>query len=58
MLGGLYFGHIVFMCVYTKSTNEALKKSEKYGYNLNQYQRVKSNLGILHMLWQLYSKKS
>lgn len=33
MLGGLYAGHIAFMCVYNKTTNEALKRSEKYGYN-------------------------
>jgi membrane-associated protease RseP (regulator of RpoE activity) len=32
MLGGLYGGHIIFMCVYNKTTNEALKRSEKYGY--------------------------
>ena len=32
MLGGLYGGHIIFMCVYSKTTNEALKRSEKYGY--------------------------
>lgn len=32
MLGGLYIGHIVFMCHYKKTTNEALKRSEKYGY--------------------------
>lgn len=34
MLGGLYFGHIVFMGIYNKTTNEALKRSEKYGYKL------------------------
>ena len=33
MLGGLYGGHIIFMSVYNKTTNEALKRSEKYGYN-------------------------
>ena len=32
MLGGLYGGHIIFMCIYAKTTNEALKRSEKYGY--------------------------
>ena len=32
MLGGLYGGHIIFMCIYNKTTNEALKRSEKYGY--------------------------
>ena len=32
MLGGLYVGHIVFMCHFKKTTNESLKRSEKYGY--------------------------
>ena len=35
MLGGLYGGHIIFMCIYNKTTNEALKRSEKYGYKFN-----------------------
>jgi palmitoyltransferase ZDHHC9/14/18 len=33
MLGGLYTGHIIFMCHFKKTTNEALKRSEKYGYS-------------------------
>jgi len=57
MLGGLYFGHIIFMCVYNKSTNEALKKSEKYGYLFKQYQLTKTNIGIIQMLHYLYFKK-
>ena len=37
MLGGLYGGHIIFMAIYNKTTNEALKRSEKYGYKFKQY---------------------
>lgn len=46
MLGGLYFGHLIFMCIYNKTTNEALKSSEKYGYKFKQYQRSGSSLGL------------
>lgn len=35
MLGGLYVGHIVFMCHFKKTTNESLKRSEKYGYSFD-----------------------
>jgi len=34
---GLYIGHILFMCFYKRTTNEALKRSEKYGYKFTQY---------------------
>ena len=34
MLTGLYCGHLFFLGIKQKTTNEALKKSEKYGYNL------------------------
>lgn len=37
MLIGLTGGHLIFMCYYKKTTNEALKKSEKYGYKMVQY---------------------
>jgi len=33
MIVGLYGGHVLFMTFFNKTTNEALKKSEKYGYN-------------------------
>lgn len=57
MLGGLYGGHLVFMCVFNKTTNEALKKSEKYGYNFMQYQRTKlSSNGIGHLMHYLYHR--
>lgn len=42
MLAGLFIGHLMFMCYYKKTTNEALKRSEKYGYKFTQYQRVTS----------------
>jgi len=32
MVGGLFVGHIIFMCWFRKTTNESLKRSEKYGY--------------------------
>jgi hypothetical protein len=47
MLGGLYIGHIVFMCHFKKTTNEALKRSEKYGYSFEQFQMTKWNNGII-----------
>lgn len=37
MLLGLFFGHLIFMCYCKKTTNEALKRSEKYGYSMIQY---------------------
>lgn len=37
MLAGLFIGHLMFMCYYKKTTNEALKRSEKYGYKFTQY---------------------
>lgn len=37
MLTGLYCGHVFFMSIKQKTTNEALKKSEKYGYIMKQY---------------------
>ena len=57
MLGGLYGGHIIFMTVYNKTTNEALKRSEKYGYNFKQYQLISSNNGLLQMLYNLYCRR-
>ena len=47
MLTGLFVGHILFMCYYKKTTNEALKRSEKYGYLFTQYQRVASGNPII-----------
>ena len=47
MLGGLYAGHIIFLSYFQKTTNESLKKSEKYGYNFRQYHRVKSGGGCV-----------
>jgi len=47
MIGGLYAGHIVFMCVYKKTTNESLKRSEKYGFLFSQFQTIKPNSGFL-----------
>ena len=57
MLIGLYLGHVVFQCYFRKTTNEALKKSEKYGYIMKQWQRIKSNSGFVHMIWNLYCRK-
>jgi len=57
MLGGLYGGHIIFMTIYNKTTNEALKRSEKYGYNFKQYQLISSNNGFLQMLYNLYCRR-
>ena len=51
-------GHIVFMCHYKKTTNEALKRSEKYGYAFEQFQISKYSNGVLHMLWHLYQRKT
>jgi hypothetical protein len=37
MLTGLFIGHLYFQGFLIKTTNEALKKSEKYGYFMTQY---------------------
>jgi hypothetical protein len=58
MLIGLFMGHIVFQCYFRKTTNEALKKSEKYGYSMSQWQLIKSNSGLLHMFYNVYRTKS
>jgi hypothetical protein len=58
MVGGLYVGHIVFMSSFNKTTNEALKRSEKYGYKFKQFQRVRSHNGLVQMLNHLLCRKS
>ena len=58
MLFGLYTGHIIFLCWLKKTTNEALKKSEKYGYAMAQYQRAVSPLGIYYFFYYLCQRKS
>lgn len=58
MLFGLYSGHIIFLCFMKKTTNEALKKSEKYGYAMSQYQRSVSPLGIYYFIYYLFQRKS
>lgn len=55
MLTGLFVGHILFMCYYKKTTNEALKRSEKYGYLFTQYQRVSSGNKIIVAIKQMFN---
>jgi hypothetical protein len=61
MLAGLFIGHLLFMCYYKKTTNEALKRSEKYGYKFTQYQRVPNGntliVAIKQMISYLYVRK-
>ena len=61
MLAGLFIGHLMFMCYYKKTTNEALKRSEKYGYKFTQYQRVTSgnclSVAVRQMFSFLYCRK-
>ena len=61
MLAGLFIGHLMFMCYYKKTTNEALKRSEKYGYKFTQYQRVTSgnclSVAVRQMFSYLYCRR-
>lgn len=62
MLAGLFIGHLLFMCYYKKTTNEALKRSEKYGYKFAQYQIVPNGnrfvQSVKQMIRFLYFRKT
>jgi len=56
MLLGLYFGHLVFMCCCWKTTNESLKRGERYLYFMRQFQRT-SAFGPLNAAFVLCCRK-
>jgi hypothetical protein len=57
MLLGLFLGHLIFMCYCWKTTNESLKRGDKYKYFMKQFQVTTWGLGPLNFAWLLCCKR-
>lgn len=58
MLLGLFVGHMIFMCYCWKTTNESLKRSDKYNYAMRQFQTTRSSFGLVNCFQLLCCVKS